>query len=145
MELRFFLIAEYAVVGQDGRVSICGMIDSLTATLPAEAPAAGEVNLPKMMLVAGVECSIAEGTVHRSELRIVNGDGQALVDEPISLGEWRFNVNPHGVPMRYNQVIQLNTVPMPTLGDCVFQLWVDGQHLGDATLHVFVNRANPEA
>lgn len=147
MELKFILIAEYATLGQDGRISICGIIDSLTATLPpgAEVPT-GPVVIPKMYLVAGVDCSVSEGTRHRGQLRIVNGHGQVLTDEPfIELGDWNFIMNPHGVPMRFHSIMQLGTLPMPELGECVFELWVDGVRLGDTTLHVLLNRATPEA
>jgi hypothetical protein len=147
VELKFMLIAEYAMLGQDGRLSICGIIDNLTATLPpgVEMPA-GPIGIPKLYLVAGVDCSLSEGTRHHGKLRLVNGSGQVLTDDPfIDLGEWNFVMNPHGVPMRFHSILQLNTVPMPELGECVFELWVDDKRLGDTTLHVLVNRADPEA
>lgn len=142
MKLRFLIVCEYATLGQDNKLTIAGAIDSLSATVPADVDtSAGPFGMPKMTIVAGVECSIAEGTKHRGSLRLLNGSGARVTDEDIDLGEWNMIVNSIGAPLRFNSILHLNNLAVSALDDLVFELRVDGELLGDTTVNLVVTRA----
>ena len=138
MEIKTFLIAEYAAnVPPDNKLVIAGTFNTVQVKRVGVAPSGVRVPVPvpSCYLVAILECSIAEGTVHQGVMRVVDGNGLAVAD-PARLGELRFIANREGIPMRYQLVLRINGMAVPEPGDFSFELIVDGKRIGDTVLYV---------
>jgi len=140
MELRAFLIAEYAAnVAPENKLVIAGTYNTVQLTrkpgISKEDAAKSPVIIPPFYLAAILECGIAEGLVHRAVLRLLDEDGRQLAS-PMDLGELKFVLNPHGHPMLFHQVLRVNGLPVPGPGDYSFELVVDGKRVGETSLYV---------
>lgn len=135
MHLKFLHFAEYAAVTQENKLIVAGLVDNFNLSRAAGAPPGSVLGpLPPVYLVAVVECSIGEGTVHTAKLKIVDDDAKDVAE--LDLGQWNFFVNQYGRPMRFQAVIHLNGIVLPRPGDYPFKLLVDGQEVGETPLYV---------
>lgn len=125
IKLNCFLIAEYAGVSLDGKLTIAGTFDSMVIQrLPGAPPDAPLVfALAHAYIVAVTEASLADGLTHRFRLRVVNGNGERVMDE--LEGDVNYALNAFGRPMRNNLVIAVHGLVLPGPDDYVFELWAD--------------------
>lgn len=136
MKLNLIALAHFASLTQDNKLMVAGTFNTVDYSVPPGQPTvAVHIPVPAMMLAVVAECGLSEGTVHQAALRVVNEDNEPIVDQ-ISLGTWTFLVNKHGNPMTFHQVVDLTSMPVPGAGDYFFEVWVDGQKIGDTALYV---------
>lgn len=138
IKLNCFLIAEYAALTSDSRMIIAGTFDNLDVQPVPGAPADAldQIPFPRAYVVAISEASIADGLSHQMRLRVIDGNGQPIMnDVPIAV---TYALNPFGRPMRHNLMITLAGMVLPGPDDYVFELYVDGQPraLGEFTFSV---------
>jgi hypothetical protein len=121
-----FLLAEYAGTSADGKLTIAGTVDGMSVQRPPQlaADAPFPVVLPRAYVAVVTEASLADGLTQQFRLRLLDGNGQDVMDEvPI---EVNYALNPFGRPMRNNLVISINMLGLPGPDDYVFVLSVDG-------------------
>jgi hypothetical protein len=139
MLLKLLAFAEYAAVTQENKLIVAGIVDQVEVRRRPGAPAQPDgaivaLPLPPLYLVAILEASISEGTVHQAALRLLDQDHQPLAD-PVQLGQWTFIVNPFGRPMRFQAVVHLGGVAVPPgTSDYEFQLLIDGEPIGEPAM-----------
>ena len=121
-----FLVAEYAGISTDGKLTIAGTFDSMMVVRPPDAPpdAPFAVVVPHAYIVVVSEASLADGLSHQLRLRILDGNGQPVVED--TRGEITFALNAFGRPMRNNLIINLMGRVLPGPDDYVFELSVEG-------------------
>lgn len=110
IKLNCFLIAEYAAITADRRVTIAGTFDTLDVQRMPGAPddALAQIPFPPAYVVAITEASIADGLSHQMRLRVVDGNGQPVTDDiPIAVN---YSLNQFGRPMRHNALIIIGLV-----------------------------------
>lgn len=137
MNLRLLVFAEYAAIGQDGKLVIAGITDGLMVNRGPNVPTDGpsRILVPKTYLVAIIEASLADGLTHALALRLIDGNGQAL-PELVEIGQHNFTINKFGRPMQLRLVVEMNGLQLPGPDDYVFQLVVDGEEVGEAPYYV---------
>lgn len=147
MRLTVFLIAEYAAVSQDGKLTVAGSIDEIIITAipnltPPQLNLSGPVPIPPAYLVAQTEFSLHEGLQHTSRLLLRDDDGNEAIPA-VSLPQIQLVMNQHGRPMRHNAIMRLAGLVVPRPGDYVFQYEVDERVVGETALYV-TDRATPK-
>jgi hypothetical protein len=138
MRLTAFLLAEYAGVSQDNKLTIAGTIDEIQVrAFPGETPPnlSGAIPIPHAYLVAQVEFSISEGLRHTGKLGLRDDDGKQVIPQ-VGLPEMTLAVNQFGRPMRHNSIMRIAGLVVPRIGDYVFELEVDGKVIGECPLYV---------
>jgi hypothetical protein len=125
IKLNCFLIAEYAGISVDGKLTIAGTFDSMAIQRRPEASgdAPTAVLIPHAYIVAVTEASLADGLTHQFRLRILNGNGERVMDEVG--GEVNYALNAFGRPMRNNLVVTMHRLVLPGPDDYTFELWAD--------------------
>jgi hypothetical protein len=140
MRLTVFLMAEYAAVSQDGKLSVDGSIDEITiSAIPGVTPElpdfSGGIPIPPAYLVAQTEFSLHEGLQHTSRLLLRDADGHQVIPAVI-LPPMQLVMNQHGRPMRHNAIMRLAGLVVPGPGDYVFEYEVNGKIAGETPLYV---------
>lgn len=126
IKLNCFLIAEYAAISTDGKLTIAGTFDSLSLTRNPEAPAdaAALVHFPHAYIAIVTEASLADGLTHEFRLRVLDGNGERVMDElPMQVN---YALNAFGRPLRNNLIVSLNGLILPGPDDYVFEVTVQG-------------------
>lgn len=128
IKLNCFLIAEYAAITADGRVTIAGTFDTVDVQRLPGAPddALAQIPFPPAYVVAITEASIADGLSHQMRLRVVDGNGQPVMTDDIPIAV-NYSLNQFGRPMRNNALINVRGLVLPGPDDYVFELYVDDQ------------------
>lgn len=131
MELRFAHLADYAAGDAAGKLTIVGIFDIVfdqAKTRP--------IAFPPCYLIANFASSVAEGSVHRLEVRLVDADENNVVD-PIK-AELTFRPFGPGYPQRavFLAAFAPETVKVPILGDYHFVFLIDGAEVGRVSVSV---------
>lgn len=138
IKLNCFLIAEYASLSADNRLVIAGTFDNLDVQRNPSAPPGplAQIPFPRATLVAVTEASIADGLTHEMRLRVIDGNGQQVLDD-ITFAI-NYQLNPFGRPLRNNLLVNIMGMVLPGIDDYTFALHVDGQAtpLGELTFSV---------
>lgn len=137
MKLVILTLAEYAAFDQAGKLIIAGAVDGVSLQRRDGVPAdgVGVVPIPPLYLVAVFEGGISDGLVHRVDINLLNEDKKEVA-RILEKGEFRFQVNKYGRPMRAQLVIKLPVLPVPSPGDFEFVVSVDGNELAVTPLYV---------
>ena len=138
IKLNCFLIAEYAAIAVDGKLTIAGAFDNLDVQRRPGAPEGSldQIPFPRASIAAITEASIADGLSHQMRLRILDGNGQLIApDIPLVVN---YSLNQYGRPMRHNMLLNIMGLILPGPDDYVFELYVDDQPtpLGEFTFSV---------
>jgi hypothetical protein len=130
-------LAEYAAFDQAGKLLIAGACDGVSLHRKDGVPAdrVGVVPIPPLYLVAVFEGGIGDGLVHRLDIHLLNEDKKEVA-RVLEKGEFRFQVNKYGRPMRAQLVLKLPSLPVPSPGDYEFTVLVDGTELAVTPLYV---------
>ena len=144
MRIPILTLAEYAGVDASGKLFVAGTVDGVSLQRNAGAPvgAIGPVPIPPLYLVAVIEGSIVDGITHSVALRIVNDDRKDVAPENV-VGQFSFQINKHGRPMRAQIIAQLQGLKVPGPGDYELVVIVDGKEL--ATTPFYVTDETPDA
>ena len=137
MELKLFVTAEYAATTRDNRLVIAGIFDWFPVTRPRgmSQAAAGTLVLPAFYLALRVHASLIDGTVHEAAIRVVDGSGQIVM--PLApVAQLHFGIRPQARPTVAEGVVRVPTFMVPGPGEYSFELWINGQRLGETTLYV---------
>lgn len=137
MKLVILTLAEYAAFDQAGKLIIAGSCDgvSLQRRDGVSADGVGVVAIPPLNLVAVFEGGIGDGLVHRIDINLVSEDKKEVA-RVLEAGEFRFQVNKYGRPMRAQLVLKLPVLPVPSPGDYEFVILVDGREMAVTPLYV---------
>lgn len=138
MNLRFGHVCDYATIGNNGKLIIVGVFDTVIARLRDDE---GNVRLPLCYLVFRLECSIAEGAQHQVMIRIVDEDGNEVA--PMAGVGTRFRPHAPGRPLSANGIINLQ-IGVPREGDYMFEIHVDGAVIGEIPFYVVPVPPAPE-
>ncbi len=144
MRIPILTLAEYAAVDTTGKLFIAGTVDGVSLQRRAGTPAGvvGPVPIPPLYLVAVFEGSIVDGLTHSVALRVVNDDRKEVAPTN-EVGQFHFQVNKHGRPMRAQVIAQLQGLKVPGPGDYELVLIVDGKEM--ATTPFYVTDETPDA
>lgn len=131
MEPVLFTTAEYAMVSNDGKLSIMGIYDSIQA---AEFPAVS----PRMFLIAQFKAEPDEyGQVFEIHFQLVNENG----DNVVSLnGAGEVPDSDMGLSVLLNQVVTLNNIQFERPGMYAFRAYLDGELAVEMPFTVVENR-----
>lgn len=120
MELKYAHLADYAAVGERGKMLFIGIFDRVLAG--PERP----IQLNPFHIAGSLRAYVTEGTEHVLDLRLVNADGQE-----------RFNAQ---APVKFQPVggqfleanfaIGISGLAFIDVEDYAFHILVDGKHLG---------------
>ena len=126
MRIPIITFAEFAAVDTAGKLIIAGTVDGISFRRQAgvRPNAEGPVPIPALYLVAVLEGSIGDGLRHRLGLAVLNEDKQEVVKR-VNHGEFHFQVNRYGRPMRAQIVMNIQGLVVPRPGDYEFVLLVD--------------------
>jgi hypothetical protein len=123
-----FMMAQRAAIGPDARLFIDGILDDYVAIVPSHIPADTEVAVhwPDCLVVAYLECRLADGLTHTIALRVLNEDERRVAPDtaPTTI---TFAPTPTGRPMRMPLVIGFDSIPLDCPGDYSLVLLIDGQ------------------
>src|SRR5258706_1800892 len=118
VDLKFFLMADYASISVDQKLSISGIFQHINA---AQFPA----NHPLLYLVAQLQAYPAEfGRTFRLQIKLLDEDANVLTE----LATMATAPTPtiRGMNALVNQIIQLGNIVFPKPGRYQFSLLVDG-------------------
>jgi hypothetical protein len=130
MELKLGLIADYAILGENDKLVVAGIFD----TVWVAAGSRGAVMLPQCFVVLNLRGSLAEGTEHRVAVRLHNEDEVDVAG--MDMGQVAFSPSGPGRPLAANLILQLRGVPVPRCGEYHFRVFVDEQPIGDVPIYV---------
>lgn len=119
-EARLAVLADHALVGQDGKVSVVGIFRTISVSaLPAEHP--------RMYLVAILAL---ETGPHDVVVQLLRPDGSGAMPNPPQ-------ISVHGVAGQdVNVLLELNKVNLGAFGTHVFDIAVDGVSIAQVPLAV---------
>lgn len=141
IKLDCLLIAAYAGNSADGRLTIAGTFDSIEVRRAdgAAVDANQRISFPAAYLAIVTHASLSDGLRHRVRLRVLDGDGNSVADEPVL--DINYRLNRFGQPMRNSFVVNLSGLSLPGPDDYVFELRVEGAPsvLGELTLPVMLS------
>ncbi len=131
MECTLFLVADYALVSQDGKLSIMGIFDSIQSS---GFPAAH----PRMHLVAQFRAPEREyGAEFKLNFQLLDENGDAIVNMN---GQGEVPYSDTGRPVQMNQVVTLNNVTFQKHGTYTFACRVNDETLATMPFHVIKTR-----
>ncbi|MEO0562941.1 MAG: hypothetical protein AAF125_12595 [Chloroflexota bacterium] len=118
MEPVLYTTAEYAMISQDGKLTLGGIFDSIQSS---EFPA----NSPRMFLVAQIRAQPEEfETVFDVRFRLFNEEGEELINLN---GAGEVPVSEHNLSVLMNQVVTLNNIQFEKPGTYHFTLEINGE------------------
>lgn len=140
MRIIAMLLAEYASISQDNKLTVAGVWDALrfqrhTDVPPADGPVLEVVPVPPVYFVAQIDFSIANGLRHTAALYVRDADGRNVVG-PLNMPDLQLRMNKHGRPMRHTIVVALRGLMLPGPGDYAVELHIDANLVGDTPLYV---------
>lgn len=130
--LRFAHLCDYAMSEKGSKPVIVGIWDVVFDNMKVR-----PIPLPPIgFFFARLECSLADGDLHRVRVVIRHEDGHPVHE--VSFGELKFLPTGPGRPLRAQLLISIGGMPFPDLGEYSFELWVDdaGAPLGEATITI---------
>lgn len=128
MELRIGVVADLVSTTSDGKVNLVGIFNRIyTSRVPAIHPL--------LYLFASFNARIVEGTEHRVQISLVDGDSQEVIPRTPSL-PLPFAIVGEGKPLLGQVIGQFPNVQFPDFGDYEFRLDIDGQYIGSIPLIV---------
>lgn len=139
MKATLAALAQYAVNGTDGLLSVSGICDCVEGIVPAQTENQ-LIPIPALFVALSIVGSIADGLSHTLELAVRHEDGDNIVQRQ-TMGEFRFALNGRGRPMRANLVVQLRGLGVPTPGDYEIVIFSGTQELCALPLYVDVRVA----
>src|SRR5690349_2844596 len=80
MRLRYGMLCDYHSEGHRGKRVIVGVWDTIVHAKPTE-----QLFVPRSFLVAALDAGAIEGSQHRLQVRLVDGNGEQLTEEPLVL------------------------------------------------------------
>ena len=133
------MLAEYPIVDREGKLSICGIVDTVQFVLkagppPDTVPGAIGITMP-ISMVAILSASIADGLQHTFGLIVRHEDGKDIVKNE-NAGTIVFTVNKKGRRPRANLIVELKGMAVPAAGDYEVILLVGGKDVGRTQLYV---------
>ncbi len=131
MHLRFAHLADYAAADASGKLTVVGSFDIVWDQLKKR-----PIPLPPCYLVASFAASLAEGSEHDLEIRLVDADESPIMES--IRGKMQFRPFGPGYPLRTNVLIGFGpeTLHVPELGDYHFRFLVDGELVGELPVSV---------
>lgn len=116
--VRHAMLADYAMVSQDGKLSIIGIFERLFAQ---KCP----VTHPMMHLVLSFEADRSDtGKQHRLEFQLIDADGGVQLNFG---GDMMVAVPPPGEQARFNHIVSLNNIVFKDFGSYEFKVLVNGE------------------
>lgn len=119
MEIRFAVMADAANVSREGKVNITGIFDRINAQ---EFPA---VHMGGY-LVLGIEAHAAEAGRHKVRILFVDADGNLLME--MNGGLVVLEPEDRSTPVRGNEIIQTQMIPLPASGEYSFDIFIDDRY-----------------
>jgi hypothetical protein len=137
MKTVILTLAEYAAFDQAGKLIVAGTCDGVSLQRRDGIPpdGVGVVPIPPLYLVAVFQGGIGDGLAHRLDINLLSEDKKEVA-KILQGGEFRFQVNKFGRPMRAQVLLKLPTLPVPQPGDYEFVILVDGKELAVTPLYV---------
>lgn len=132
--VKLALLADYALISSDGKLSIMGIFDRIFAH---KRP----VIHPNMHLVTIFEAERMD--VHRKhavEVELIDSDGKQVFKLG---GELTIAEPPSGHQMRFNHIVNLNNVTFKEFGVYDFKIILDGEVRASVALHVSEAQTKP--
>ncbi len=130
IEMRFGLLADYAAPGNRGKLTIVHVFNRFSPRPDSiGSPIGGGV------LVAYLECSLADGTDHTLTIRILTADEDPL-DAQIQIEGLQLASTGPGLPLSAQILLPIGQLPMPDYGDYAFDIVVDGTSVGRIPFYV---------
>jgi hypothetical protein len=126
IKVRAMLIAEYAGLATDGKLTVAGIFDGMNVTrrdTSDETPVSVAISRAYLVIVS--EASLADGLAHTFVMRILNGNGTPIIDDikmPFS-----FALSASGRPMKNNLIANISGLTFPGVDDYTFELRIEGQ------------------
>lgn len=126
------LIADSAVVGDGGKLSIHGVFDFIMAkTFPARHE--------KLALVFKLECSAAEyDQVKNLKICLLEADGKHVLDLEAELHIKR----PPSILLGIQQIIEIEGIVFPKAGDYRFEILIDNDSKAHLPIRLVAGQAN---
>jgi MOSC domain-containing protein YiiM len=116
--VRHAMLADYAMVSQEGKLSIIGIFEKLYAQ---KSP----VTHPMMSLVMNFEADRADaGKQHRLEFQLIDADGTVQLNFG---GDMKVAPPPPGENARFNHIVNMNNVVFKEFGSYEFKVLVNGE------------------
>lgn len=116
--VRHAMLADYAMVSQDGKLSIIGIFERLYAQ---KCP----VTHPMMCLVLSFEADRGDtGKQHRLEFQLIDADGTVQLNFG---GDMQVAPPPPGENARFNHIVNLNNIVFKEFGSYEFKVLVNGE------------------
>ena len=113
------MLADSANISQEGKLNITGIFDRINAQ---EFPAAHMA----AKLVLNVEVHPGEVGRHEMKIVFVDEDGKLVMESKVGfvVGE----PDDKSKPIRGNQIITIQVIPMAAPGDYSFDIFIDGRY-----------------
>lgn len=112
------VLADYAMVSKDGKLSIIGIFERLFS---AKCP----VVHPQMCLVLSFEADVADaGRTHRLEFQLIDEDGNVQFGFG---GDMVVAAPPSGQNSRFNHIVNLNNISFKDFGLYEFKVLIDDE------------------
>jgi hypothetical protein len=116
-------LADFASEGANGKMIVVGIFDRVVVQQ------AGQVQMPICYLAGRLDASIADGSEHELEIRLLDGNADPILPDNPRVPV-RFVSTGPGYPLIAQFVLQLVGLPLPGHGDYVFELRMGGTVVG---------------
>ncbi len=127
MQLRFILVADAASVSIEGKLTVAGIFDIVSApTVP--------VVWPLLNVVARFEGTPQEAMQHRIRVRLTNAIGQPLFDTGDLL--LQFSGGDAQTPTRADAILPITGLLFPAFGNYAFEVMLEGLSYGLTPFYV---------
>lgn len=127
LRIQHALLADYAMVSQDGKLSVIGIFERIFAP---KCPLAH----PHMCLVLSFEADSTEsGKTHHLRFQLIDEDGAVQLDFG---GEMVVAPAPSGETARFNHIVNLNGVLIKQFGHYEFKVLINGEVSASVPLKV---------
>jgi hypothetical protein len=137
--LHFAHMADYVTRDFQGKLIVLGIFEAIQDHMGVR-----PIPFPGFHLVVGLSASVADGTDHVLEIRVIDGNG----DEVGQRQQVPFQLRTNGQGYRMRGVIDLQIAPgglsVPELGDYEFRFLVGGEDIGGADIVVQAPLPPPE-
>lgn len=136
IKIRNAVLADYAMVSKEGKLSIIGIFERLFA---AKCP----VSHPQMCLVLSFEADIADaGKEHKLEFQLIDQDGNVQLGFG---GPMQVAPPPPGENLRFNHIVNLNNVQFKEFGSYEFKVLVNGEVRAGVPVRISETPKPPES
>ena len=127
LRIQHALLADYAMVSQDGKLSIIGIFERIFAM---KCP----VTHPHMCLVLSFEADSADaGKKQKLAFQLIDADGALQLDFG---GDLVVASTPSGDVARFNHIVNLNGVVIKEFGSYQFKILINGEVCASIPLKV---------